>query len=69
MQSAINGVATFDDLSIDKAASGYKLVAFDGTLSPGTSVGFTIIPAVADHLVFGVQPSTTVAGDGDQPCR
>jgi hypothetical protein len=61
-QTASGGLATFSDLSVDKAASGYELVAFDGSYGPAISLGFNINPATPDHLAFGVQPSNAVAG-------
>lgn len=60
-RSAVAGVATFNDLSIDMAAVGYRLRATAGGLTPDTSVAFTIIPGAATQLVFTTQPSTTVA--------
>src|SRR5262249_11036738 len=59
---AVGGIATFNNLSIDKVGNGYTLIAADGILSGTTSGTFNISFAAADHLVFGVQPSNTVAG-------
>jgi alpha-tubulin suppressor-like RCC1 family protein len=56
--SAANGVATFPGLSINKAGSGYTLVASSGALTTGTSATFAITPAAAATLVFTVQPPT-----------
>ena len=42
-----NGVATFDDLSIQKAASGYSLVATSQGLSSSTSNSFSVTNAAA----------------------
>jgi hypothetical protein len=57
--AAVAGVATFSGLSIDKAASNYKLTATDNPdgVTAATSGFFTINPGAADHLVFAVQPS------------
>ena len=65
--AAVNGVATFSGLSVDKAASGYTLHATSGTLTVATSTSFNITAATASKLVFGVQPSSTVAGAAIAP--
>jgi alpha-tubulin suppressor-like RCC1 family protein len=54
--SAVNGVATFSTLSIDKAGNGYTLVASATGLSGATSAGFSIVL----ELVFTVQPPNGV---------
>lgn len=41
-RSAVNGVATFDDLVLDKVGSGYTLVASSGSLTPAPSSEFSI---------------------------
>ncbi|HSZ57081.1 MAG TPA: FG-GAP-like repeat-containing protein, partial [Tepidisphaeraceae bacterium] len=58
---AVNGVATFNDLSIDQAGS-YTLEASDGTLADGVSNSFTINPASATKLGYIQQPTGTIAG-------
>lgn len=65
-QIAVNGVATFDDLSIDSAGTGYRLQASAGTLS-ATSGAFSIRAGDASRLVFTVQPGTSVAGANISP--
>jgi hypothetical protein len=62
-----SGVATFSDLSIDKAGSGYTLVASSAGLTGTTSVGFAITAAAADHLVFLQQPTNTTVGQTISP--
>lgn len=57
--NATNGVATFSDLSLDKAGSGYTLAATAGTLPGATSSAFAITPGPAVALAFTVQPSKT----------
>ena len=42
--NAINGVATLNNLTVDKADTGYVLTATSGALTPGVSVKFTITP-------------------------
>jgi hypothetical protein len=56
------GVATFGDLSIDLAGSGYTLVASSSGLTGAASNSFAINPGIADHLVFLQQPTNTSAG-------
>ena len=65
--SAINGVATFSDLSIDKVGTGYKLAASGGAPTGATSNSFDITPAPASQLVFTVQPGGAVAGSPLSP--
>ena len=51
-RTAVSGVATFNDLSIDKAGSGYTLIARTTSLTSATSASFTVDPgAVATFLV------------------
>ena len=64
--AAAAGVATFNNLSIDKAGTGYKLTATGGTGS-GQSNAFNVTAAAATHLVFTTQPSATVAGSNSLP--
>ncbi|PYO40279.1 MAG: hemagglutinin, partial [Gemmatimonadetes bacterium] len=65
--AAVGGVATFFDLSINKAGSGYTLTAAASGFAPVTSSAFDITPGTATQLVFTVQPSTTVAGAAISP--
>jgi hypothetical protein len=59
--AAVNGVATFSDLSINKVGTGYTLGASSGSLTTATSTGFDITPGAAAKLAFTVQPSNVVA--------
>src|SRR5205807_1072701 len=61
------GIATFNDLSIDKTGLGYTLTAKDGGLGVANSLGFNITPNSADHLAFGVQPTDAIAGNAISP--
>ncbi|HEX8936541.1 MAG TPA: hypothetical protein VF788_20650, partial [Pseudonocardiaceae bacterium] len=65
--SAVNGTATFNDLSIDKAGSGYTLMATSPGLTSDTSSTFNITPAAEDHLVFVQEPTNTEAGSTISP--
>jgi len=60
-KAAVNGVATFSDLSIDRVGNGYTLSASSGALTGTTSTPFNITPAPAAALQFLVQPSTAAA--------
>jgi hypothetical protein len=59
--AAVNGVATFSNLSIDKVGAGYTLLASSGILTSATSSPFNITPAAATHLVFSGPPTTTAS--------
>lgn len=52
---AVNGVATFTDLSIDRKGTGYVLEAFVGPNKLGESEPFNVTP-MAERLVFTAQP-------------
>src|SRR5205085_107565 len=57
----------FGNLTLDKVGTGYTLTAADGSLLSATSTAFNITVAAADHLVFGIQPTSTVAGHQINP--
>ena len=58
------GVASFSGLKIDKAGTGYTLVASSTPAGiTGTSNAFNITTGTATHLAFIVQPSNVVAGN------
>ena len=56
-RDAVNGIATFNDLSLNRSGTGYELVASSGSFASATSLGFIVDPGVASQLVFTVQPS------------
>jgi hypothetical protein len=62
-QTAASGVATFNNLSINKTGTGYTLNATSnpahGTTASST---FNITPGAATQLVYTQQPTNTVAG-------
>ena len=61
--AAVNGIATFDNLTLDKAGSGYTLTATSGNLAPATSNPFSNGAAPASQLVFTtVPPASTTSG-------
>ncbi|WP_224361636.1 S8 family serine peptidase [Hyalangium versicolor] len=64
--AAVNGVATFSDLSLDKTGT-YTLDSFTDTLAAVTSTGFDITPAVPSRVRITRQPSDTVAAAAITP--
>jgi hypothetical protein len=65
--AAVNGVATFSNLSIDKAGTGYRLIAAAGGLAPSTSSKFDITGGSASQLSLMVGPTATTAGEVISP--
>ena len=65
--NAVNGVATFNDLSLDEVASGYTLNFSSGTLSAATSASFDINQAPATQLAITQEPTNTIAGESINP--
>ena len=55
------GIATFSDLRLDRATSGYAFTATASGLST-TSDTFTVVPGPAAQLTFTVEPSTVSQG-------
>jgi hypothetical protein len=64
---AVNGLASFSTLSINKSGTGYRLTATSTGVSAGTSATFVITAGVATQLGFTVQPVTTIAGRNITP--
>src|SRR5207249_1635488 len=65
--AAVNGVAGFSTLTLDKTGTNYWLTATATGLSTATSSGFTITAGAATQLVFGTEPRTTVANHQISP--
>src|SRR5207248_834309 len=65
--AAVGGVATFGDLSLDRAGSGYTLTAAATGVTTGSSAAFSITPGTAATLLFTVQPSNALAGAAITP--
>jgi hypothetical protein len=63
----VNGLAEFDDLSIQTAGAGDQLTASSGSLTAAVSTGFDITAAAPAALAFNVQPSNAVAGVAFSP--
>src|SRR5712691_847500 len=66
---SVNGVATFAELRLDKAASGYTLTAAAPDLHPDTSGAFSVMPAPATELAFTVQPTDAMQGSAIKPVQ
>jgi hypothetical protein len=66
-QMVSSGVATFGDLSINQAGTGYMLNANSTGIAQITSNAFAITAAAADHLLFLQQPTDTAAGQTISP--
>ncbi len=67
--AATNGVATFTDLSIDRAANNYRLAASSAGLTGATSATFNVAAGPAAQLGFTQQPGGGSGGIawGTQP--
>lgn len=65
--AAVNGVATFNDINIDLANTGYSLVATSGSLTNATSNNFDITAGAASKLAFSVQPINTSYSENITP--
>ncbi len=57
--TAVSGIITYTNLSIDKAGVGYTLVGNYSGLTAATSNPFTITAAAANYLTFTVSPGNT----------
>lgn len=71
-QTAVNGVATFSDLSIDKAGTGYTLLAASVNVGPPPlsstiSTPFDISAGAAAQLGFLQEPTDVLAGEYVSP--
>jgi hypothetical protein len=65
--AAVNGEATFSDISIDKIGSGYTLRVTSGVLASDTSSAFNILLGPPALLAIVVQPSTAQIGAAISP--
>lgn len=59
---AVNGVAVFSNLWLNKAASGYTLVAASTGLTSITSASFNVAAGAPVNMSFTVQPSNGLTG-------
>src|SRR5207253_2237499 len=60
--TAVSGVATLANLSVNKVGTGYTLTAAATGLPTATSTAFNVTVGAAAQLVFSVQPSNATAG-------
>ncbi len=61
-KAAVAGVATFTNVAVDKAGTGYTLAATDGALTGTTSTAFNVTVGAAAKLGFTTQPGGGTAG-------
>jgi hypothetical protein len=66
-RNAVAGVATFNDLQIDKVGTGYTLVFTSTGLTSATSNGFNITVGAASQLAWNQQPSNAQARTAISP--
>jgi len=66
-KNAVGGIATFNNLSINKTGTGYRLRATATGLTGVTSNTFNITPGAAAKLAYNQQPSSAVAGAAISP--
>jgi Carboxypeptidase regulatory-like domain/Divergent InlB B-repeat domain len=66
-KNAVNGVATFSDLTLNQVGDNYTLVASTPQLPNAPSAPFNVSAVPVAHLVFSVQPSNTQAGAAITP--
>jgi hypothetical protein len=59
--AAVDGVAVFHNVNIDKAGSGYTLSATALNLTGATSSAFDVFPGPAAKLGFTIQPASALA--------
>jgi hypothetical protein len=68
-QAAVSGVATFSNLTIDKAGTGYTLTGTASGLTSATSGAFAVAAGTAAKLAFTVQPSAANSGAAITPAN
>lgn len=60
--NAVNGIALYSDISLNRTGISYTLTADAPGLAGTTSTPFDVTPAAASRLAFAVQPSDTPEG-------
>ena len=65
-QTAVNGVATFNNLSVNTAGTGYSLTATSTGVSAGTSSTFNVTGGAVDHFAISTISSPQTAGTAFQ---
>ena len=61
--NAVDGVASFSGLAVERAGSGFKVLASAGELESAESEAFAIEPGAPAGLAFLNEPEEVVAGD------
>ena len=67
IQAAVGGVATFNDISLNKVGTGYTLDADTSGQTTVTSAAFNIVAGAVDHISYSVQPSNAAAAVSNSP--
>jgi hypothetical protein len=65
--TAVQGTATFGDVRVDRAATGYTISAHIDGLADGASTAFDISPGTPVGVAYTGQPTTTTAGTAITP--
>jgi hypothetical protein len=65
--AAVQGIAAFSDLRIDRAGAGYRFTATSGDFPPVTSSRFDVLGGAPVGLSFTVAPGTVRAGNVFSP--
>ncbi|MDP7319016.1 MAG: DUF2341 domain-containing protein [Bacteriovoracaceae bacterium] len=65
--NAINGIATFNDITLDSIQTGYTLSFSSGTLTNATSNAFSILSITPTQLAFTQGPTDTMIGNNITP--
>jgi subtilase family serine protease len=58
-RNAVNGSATFNNITVSQAGTGYTLTATDGNLTSDTSAAFNVVSSAPAKLAFTTQPPST----------
>ncbi|HEX5632446.1 MAG TPA: Ig-like domain-containing protein, partial [Gemmatimonadales bacterium] len=67
VRSAVEGVATFEGLQLDRSGTGYRLAANAPNLTAATSATFDVTSSGVASLVFVQQPPASAAGVAMSP--
>jgi hypothetical protein len=62
--NAVNGIATFSDLTLNFVGTQYTLIATSNTLTPVRLLALNVVPGAASQLVVTQQPAGTVSRTG-----
>ncbi|QQS31911.1 MAG: carboxypeptidase regulatory-like domain-containing protein [Acidobacteriota bacterium] len=66
-RNAVNGIATFNDISLNKVGNGYTFTAGSNGLSGALSEAFNIAAGAPAQLVYDQQPTNVYPGTTIQP--